>query len=117
MHFFGDAIAQADEVIMETRKPGPKKLLDLLPETFTREDADQVRQRQGIKTGSTQSMLDNWKYRKYIAPVGEKPTDKNLQQYVKTEEYLKKFSRKGEPLSLSISQFLFDSNTRQNKEP
>ena len=94
MHFFGDAIAQADEVIMETRKPGPKNLLDLLPETFTREDADQVRQRQGIKTGSTQSMLDNWKYRKYIAPVGEKPTDKNLQQYVKTEEYLKKFSRK-----------------------
>jgi hypothetical protein len=96
MHFFGDAIAQADEVIMETRKPGPKNLLDLLPETFTREDADQVRQRQGIKTGSTQSMLDNWKYRKYIAPVGEKPTDKNLQQYVKTEEYLEDRDDQGE---------------------
>ena len=94
MHFFGDAIAQADEVIMDTRKPGPKNLLDLLPDTFTREEADQVRQRQGIKTGSTQSMLDNWKYRKYIEPLGEKPDDRNRQQFVKTEAYLKKFSRK-----------------------
>ena len=94
MHFFGDAIAQADEVIMETRKPGPKNLLDLLPDTFTREEADQVRQRQGIKTGSTQSMLDNWKYRKYIEPLGEKTANLNNQQFVKTETYLKKFSRK-----------------------
>jgi hypothetical protein len=66
----------------------------LLPDTFTREEADQVRQRQGIKTGSTQSMLDNWKYRKYIEPLGEKPDDRNRQQFVKTEAYLKKFSRK-----------------------
>lgn len=95
MHFFGEAIAKAEEVIeVSIRKPGPKNLLDQLPETFTREEAHVLRQRQGITTGSTQSMLDNWKYRKYIAPVGEKPADKNLQQYVKTEEYLKKFSRK-----------------------
>ena len=94
MQFFGDAIAQADEVIMETRKPGPKNLLDLLPDTFTREEADQVRQRQGIKTGSTQSMLDNWKYRKYIEPLGDRTGDLNRQQFVKTETYLKKFVKK-----------------------
>ena len=91
MHFFGEAIAQADVIISDYRKPGPKNLLDLLPDTFTREDADQVRQRQGITTGTTQSMLDNWKYRKYIVPTGDKPADRNRQQYIKTEEYLKKW--------------------------
>ena len=94
MHFFGEAIAQADVVISEYRKPGPKNLLDLLPDTFTREEAGLVRQRQGITSGTTQSMLDNWKYRKYIAPIGEKPADINRQLYCKTEEYLKKFSPK-----------------------
>ena len=94
MHFFGDAIAQADEVVNDYKKPGPKNLLDLLPDTFTREDANLVRQRQGITTGTTQSMLDNWKFRKYIEPTGEKSADRNRQQYVKTEEYLKRFSRK-----------------------
>ena len=91
MHFFGEAIAQADVVISEYRKPGPKNLLDLLPDTFTREEASLVRQRQGITSGTTQSMLDNWKYRKYIAPIGEKPADINRQLYCKTEEYLKKW--------------------------
>jgi hypothetical protein len=94
MHFFGEAIAQADVVISEYRKPGPKNLLDLLPDTFSREEAGLVRQRQGITSGTTQSMLDNWKYRKYIAPIGEKPADINRQLYCKTDEYLKKFSPK-----------------------
>ena len=94
MHFFGEAIAQADVVISEYRKPGPKNLLDLLPDTFTREEASLVRQRQGITSGTTQSMLDNWKFRKYIASIGEKPADINRQLYCKTDEYLKKFSPK-----------------------
>ena len=96
MHFFGADIAQAEEAGITTvgKKPGPKNLLDLLPDTFTREEAHLMRQRQGITTGTTQTMLDNWKYRKHIVLTGEKETDRDRQQYTKTEVYLKKFSRK-----------------------
>lgn len=94
MRFFGDAIATADESARDYRPSGPKNLLELLTDTFTFEDAQLMRQRQGIVTGSTQSMLQNWKHRKYIVPVGGKSADRNRQQYTKTEEYLNKFSRK-----------------------
>lgn len=96
MRFFGDAIACADEPAKDYRQNGPKNLLELLPDTFTREDAQLMRQSQGIVSSgnNTSSMLQNWKNRGYIRAVGEKPSDRNLQQYTKTEEYLKKFSRK-----------------------
>lgn len=96
MRFFGDAIACADETAKDYRQNGPKNLLELLPDTFTREDAQLMRQSQGIVSSgnNTSSMLQNWKNRGYIRAVGEKPSDRNLQQYTKTEEYLKKFSRK-----------------------
>ena len=96
MRFFGDAIACADATAKDYRQNDPKNLLELLPDTFTREDAQLMRQSQGIISNgnNTSSMLQNWKNRGYICAVGEKPFDRNLQQYTKTEEYLKKFSRK-----------------------
>lgn len=95
MHYFGDAIARAEEALdTGIRKPGPKNLLDVLPDIFTRAEAHLMRQREGITTGSTQAMLDNWKHRKHIELYGEKQEDRNLQQYAKTKAYLKKFARR-----------------------
>ena len=64
-------------------------MLDLLPMIFTREEAKLMRQRQNIRRGTVQMMLDNWKKRKYIQPYGEKPEDISRQQFIKTESYLK----------------------------
>jgi hypothetical protein len=76
---------------MTPAKSGPSNLLELLPDVFTREEANQMRQREGLTSGTTQSMLDTWKHRKYIEPVGEKPADRNLQRFAKTEFYINKF--------------------------
>ena len=95
MHFFGEAIAQAEERgVTVNKKPGPKNLLELLPDVFTREEAHLMRQREGITTGTTQSMLDNWKHRNHIVLTGAKEADRNRQQYAKTDDYFKKFQRK-----------------------
>ena len=89
MHFFGEAIEGQELSVQAVKKPGPRNLLDLLPTVFTREEAQQMRQRQGIVRGSAKMMLDNWKKRGYIQPYGNKQEDINLQQYTKTEAYLK----------------------------
>ena len=84
-----DAIEGQEVAGTGTKKPGPRNLLDLLPTVFTCEEAQQMRQRQGIVRGSAKMMLDNWKKRGYIQPYGDKQEDINLQQYTKTEAYLK----------------------------
>ena len=89
MQFFGEAIEGQEVAGTGTKKPGPRNLLDLLPTVFTCEEARQMRQRQGIVRGSAKMMLDNWKKRGYIQPYGDKQEDINLQQYTKTEAYLK----------------------------
>ena len=92
MRFFGEAIEAQEESGTGTKKRGPQNLLGLLPEVFTREEAGQMRQRQGINKGSLQVMLDNWKHRGYIEIVGEeRPDDINRQRFAKTEAYLKKY--------------------------
>ena len=92
MRFFGEAIEAQEESGTGTKKRGPQNLLSLLPEVFTREEAGQMRQRQGINKGSLQVMLDNWKHRGYIEIVGEeRPDDINRQRFTKTEAYLKKY--------------------------
>ena len=49
-----------------------------------------MRQRQNIRRGSLQGMLDNWKHRGYIVVKGEeRPEDMNTQLFMKTETYLK----------------------------
>ena len=90
MKFFGEAIESQEESFSVAKKSGPKNLLDLLPMQFTREEAQQMRQRQGIRRGSVQTMLDNWRKRDYIVVVGEaRPENMARQTFAKTETYLK----------------------------
>ena len=102
MRFFGEAIEAQDEA-GTIKRNGPRNLLDLLPEVFTREEAQQMRQRQGVRKGNVQIMLDNWKSRGYIRIRGEsRPADINRQQFEKTEEYLKKHPQVCQSVNLSI---------------
>ena len=94
MRFFGEAIENMECGGQRSIRKGPQNLLELLPDTFTREEAGQMRQRQGIRRGSLSAMLSNWKSRKYIVKVGEVPDGElNRQLFTKTEEYLQKHPR------------------------
>ena len=96
MKFFGEAIESQEESFSVAKKSGPKNLLDLLPMEFTREEAQQMRHRQGIRRGSVQVMLDNWRKRGYIVVVGEaRPENMARQTFAKTEAYLKNHPQDG----------------------
>jgi hypothetical protein len=75
-------------------KPGPQNLLDLLPDIFTREEAQQMRQKMGLQRGKLSAMLGVWKNRGYIELHGEEmpKSEINRQRYIKTDWYLKKNS-------------------------
>lgn len=88
MRFFGKAIEEEEVVKLTAYARGPQNLLDLLPTVFTRIEAGQVCERQGIRSGSLKQMLANWKYRGYIEPCAD---DADEQRYTKTEAYLKKY--------------------------
>jgi len=92
MHFFGAAIEEVESGGIINKRPGPKNLLDLLPDIFTRDEAQRMRNRQGIIYGNLGNMLATWKKRKYIEPYGAEMTNENSgdQQYIKTASYLKK---------------------------
>ena len=92
MKFFGEDIEQIEASGTEKKTKGPRNLLDLLPEIFTRDEAQQMRQRMGIRHGHITQMLGNWKHRGYIEIYGEemRPQDIARQRYIKTESYLKK---------------------------
>ena len=92
MKFFGNAIASQEESEERMQTKGPQNLLDLLPEIFTREEANALRQRIGIRNDSLKQMLNNWKQRGYIEIYGEElpRNEVNRQRYIKTEEYLRK---------------------------
>ena len=92
MHFFGQAIEEVENGGASVKKHGPQNLLDLLPDVFTRDEAQQMRHRQGVVNGTLGNMLATWKKRKYIEPYGEEMTgeQQGRQQYRKTETYLKK---------------------------
>ena len=89
MRFFGKEIEEEDYGCEQHIHRGPKNLLDLLPDIFTREEASQMRNRQGITTGSLSSMLSTWKNRNYIELYegGVLSGDRNRQQYAKTALY------------------------------
>ena len=91
MKFFGEAIEEVELAGKRERKRGPQNLLDLLPDIFTRDEAQQMRNRQGIVGDGLNAMLITWKTRRYIEPYGEEqPDDPGRQQFIKTPEYLKK---------------------------
>ncbi len=92
MRFFGNAIETQEEEDSHVPRKGPQNLLDLLPEIFTREEANRIRQQSGIRSDSLSQMLYNWKNRGYIELYGEEMqrNEANRQRYIKTETYLKK---------------------------
>ena len=66
MEFFGEDI---EKTMMGTDKrstPGPRNLLDLLPDEFTTREAENLRQQRDMTLQGTRNMLDQWKHRGYI---------------------------------------------------
>jgi hypothetical protein len=63
-----------------------------LPDIFTREEAQQMRQKMGLQRGSLKLMLSAWKKRGYIDLYGEEMSrsEINRQRYAKTDRYLRK---------------------------
>jgi hypothetical protein len=56
---------------MPTSKRGPRSLLDLLPGTFTIDDAKQVRIKLGMDTEKTDNMVSTWKKRHYVVQMAD----------------------------------------------
>ena len=86
MQFFGDAIERAsngDDARVDKR--GPRNLLELLPDEFTVEDAQRVRQQEGMDSDcqKCRNMISQWTYREYVLQI----TDYSFK---KTEKYKKK---------------------------
>ena len=85
MLYFGQQLErELREEVEIQRQSGPQNLLELLPDEFTREQYQLMRQSQG-RTGSGDSTLRTWATRGYIA------MDAASGRYVKTKEYLRKF--------------------------
>ena len=84
MHFFGEEIEELETSTSQKRKRGPQNLLELLPDVFTREEAQALRNRQGITRGTLSAMLSNWKSRGHIECIG----DEECPKYTKTKSYL-----------------------------
>ena len=66
MQFFGAATEQANNAGERIGTRGPRNLLELLPDTFSREDAVRIRRQQGLSTDGTAKMISQWKTRGYI---------------------------------------------------
>ena len=92
MHFFGQDIELAENAhYASTSKRGPQNLLDLLPDVFTREEVQLLRQKLGMERGSLKAMLSAWRQRGYIELYGEEMphSELNQQRYEKTDFYLR----------------------------
>lgn len=70
MAFFGDDIAKASSGDAKPRR-GPRNLLELLPDRFTTDDAEDVRLANGKDHAGTHNMLNQWVFRGYIKSTGE----------------------------------------------
>ena len=71
MHFFADGIRREEYAGEHSNTRGPRNLLELLPDTFTIEDAKRIRRQQGMDTERAYSMILNWKSRKYIYQISD----------------------------------------------
>jgi hypothetical protein len=68
MEFFGEDIAKANRGDERVGKRGPRNLLELLPDTFTLEDAIRVRREQGMSNENNKcnKMIRTWMNRGYV---------------------------------------------------
>ena len=80
MEFFGEDIGKTMTVTEKRSTPGPRNLLDLLPDEFTTREAENIRQQMDMALQGTRNMLDQWKHRGYILQM----TDDS---YMKSENY------------------------------
>ncbi len=86
MLYFGQQLEkELREEVEIQRQSGPRNLLELLPDEFTREQYRLVRQQQG-KAGGGDGTLRVWQNRGYIA------CDEVSGRYVKTPEYKQKYA-------------------------
>ena len=92
MHFFGQEIEMAELAMSSVKRSGPKNLLELLPNVFTRDELQRLRQKMGVDKGRISNMLNMWKSRGYIETCGaDVPvSERNRQQFAKTQWYLSK---------------------------
>lgn len=83
MRFFGEKMEVEMEKENYVRTRGPKNMLEMLPDTFTREEVSAIRRAQG-KSENPTCMLAVWVKRGYIHA-----TDK-ADEYSKSEQYLRR---------------------------
>ena len=69
MRFFRDAIVKSEQEGVKSSKRGPSNLLQLLPNEFSYQQAEQVRSDLGLDTKGTRRMIATWVFRKYIVKV------------------------------------------------
>ena len=77
MRFFRDAIVKAEQEGVKSSKRGPSNMLQLLPNEFSYQQAEQLRSDLGLDTKGTRRMIATWVFRKYIVKVeaGEQGVD------------------------------------------
>ena len=69
MRFFRDAIVKSEQEGVKSSKRGPSNMLQLLPNEFSYQQAEQVRSDLGLDTKGTRRMIATWVFRKYIVKV------------------------------------------------
>ena len=69
MRFFRDAIVKSEQEGVKSSKRGPSNMLQLLPDEFSYQQAEQVRSDLGLDTKGTRRMIATWVFRKYIVKV------------------------------------------------
>ena len=69
MRFFAEDIRNEDYRSERVGKRGPRNMLELLPETFTIDDAIEVRRKQGKPQKGTIDMIRMWGQRGYIEQI------------------------------------------------
>ena len=69
MRFFRDAIVKSEQEGVKSSKRGPSNMLQLLPNVFSYQQAEQLRSDLGLDTKGTRRMIATWVFRKYIVKV------------------------------------------------
>ena len=69
MRFFRDAIVKSEQEGVKSSKRGSSNMLQLLPDEFSYQQAEQLRSDLGLDTKGTRRMIATWVFRKYIVKV------------------------------------------------
>lgn len=85
-HFFGEQVQEEKSHEQVKKRRGRQNLLDLLPESFSIQEAMEVRQSQGMAENGTRQMVNLWAFRGYVE-------QDSTGRFVKTEEYMARVTR------------------------